>query len=378
MPVFGLYSHIRANRWRSGLLIVGLFLLVFVVAYAIALVFVGAGELDDAPFEVIAWAAFDSLLFVAPGLVVGTATWVALSLAINARVVDAVTGAKELAREDDPRLYRMLENLCISRGMPIPRLKIVQSEALNAFASGITQKQYAVTLTSGLVAALDDAEIEAVMAHELTHIRNEDVRLMMIAVVVVGVISFVGEIVFRSLRFGAIRGGRMGGGLGGGLGGARVGGRGGGGRGGGGGAAVIAILVAVAIVLVAWALSIGIKLALSRSREYLADAGAVELTKNPDAMISALLKIRGRADIERAPATVMEMCVENPRAGFTALLSTHPTIESRVEALVRNAGGRMPPPEAIAPPPPAEPGQGVDDAAGSAPGEGAPPRGPWG
>ena len=374
MPVFGLYSHIRANRWRSGLLIVGLFLLVFAVAYAIALVIAAGAELEDAPFEAIAWAAFDSLLFVAPGLVVGTATWVALSLVINARVVDAVTGAREIAREDDPRLFRMLENLCISRGMPTPRLKIVDSEALNAFASGITQKQYAVTLTSGLVAALDDAEIEAVMAHELTHIRNEDVRLMMIAVVVVGVISFVGEIVFRSLRFGAIRGASRG--MGGGLGGARVGGRGGGGRG-GGGAAVIAILVAIAIVLVAWALSIGIKLALSRSREYLADAGAVELTKNPDAMISALLKIRGRADIERAPATVMEMCVENPRVGFTALLSTHPTIESRVEALVRNAGGRMPPPEALAPqPPPAEPGG--EPAPDSAPEGDAPPRGPWG
>lgn len=375
MPVFGLYSHIRANRWRSGLLIAGLFLLVFAVAYAIALVIAAGGEPENAPFEAIAWGAFDSLLFVAPGLVVGTATWVALSLVINARVVDAVTGAREIAREDDPRLFRMLENLCISRGMPVPRLKIVQSDALNAFASGITQKQYAVTLTSGLVAALDDAEIEAVMAHELTHIRNEDVRLMMIAVVVVGVISFVGEIVFRSLRFGAIRGGRMG--MGGAMGGARVGGRGGGGRGGGGGAALIAILVAIAIVLVAWALSIGIKLALSRSREYLADAGAVELTKNPDAMISALLKIRGRADIERAPATVMEMCVENPRVGFTALLSTHPTIESRVEALVRNAGGRMPPPEALAPQPPtAEPGG--EPAPDSAPEGDAPPRRPWG
>lgn len=327
MPVFGLYTHIRANRIRSVLLLAGLFLLVLLVGYAVALVLAAAGDVSGAPPEEIAAGAFDAYVGWAPWLVVGTLGWVGISVALNTRIVDATTGARTIAREDDPRLYRMLETLCISRGMTTPRLKIVESDALNAYASGLTEKQYAVTLTRGLVERLDDAEIEAVMAHELTHIRNEDVRLMVVAVVIAGVIGLVGEIVFRSLRFRMWRRGT-----------ARAGGGGGRGRG-----AVIAVAVALVVILVAWLASLLIRLALSRAREYMADAGAVELTKNPDAMISALLAIRGDADLERAPASVMEMCVENPRRGFTALLATHPAIEDRVDALVRNAGGRLPP-----------------------------------
>jgi len=363
MQVFGLYSHIRANRIRSGVLVVGLFVLVILLGYALALLVRAAGDLEGAPLDVLLAGAFDDLLFWAPGLVVGTLVWVGLSVAINARLVDATTGARAIERGDDPRLYRMLETLCISRGMTTPRLKIVESPALNAYASGITQKQYAVTLTRGLVERLDDAEIEAVMAHELTHIRNEDVRLMMIAVVVAGVVSFVGELAFRSMRFGARpRGGVS---------------RGRGGRGGKG--AVLALLIAVAIIAIAWIFSLVIRFALSRAREYMADAGAVELTKNPDAMISALLKIKGNADLERAPAMVMEMCVENPRRGFMALLATHPAIEDRVEALVKNAGGRLPRPEtrpAVPFPEPEAPGEG--EGRGARGGPWGPTPGPWG
>ena len=176
-----------------------------------------------------------------------------------------------------------------------------------------------MTVTSGLLESLNDAEVEAVLAHELTHIRNGDVRLMVIAVVIAGVISLVGELIFRSL-------GRV-----------RISsddseeGR-----------AAIAILIGVAIIAVSWFLAVLIRLSLSRSREYLADAGAVELTKNPDAMISALLKIAGRADIEGVPSGVMDMCFENDPDDFADLFSTHPSITKRVQALVETAGGRMP------------------------------------
>lgn len=367
-PVFGLYSHIRANRIRSAVLIVGLFVLVILLGYALALLVRAGGDLEGAPLEVLLRGAFEDLVFWAPGLAAGTLVWVGLSVAINARLVDATTGARAVARGDDPKLYRMLEALCISRGMTTPRLKIIESPALNAYASGITREQYAVTLTRGLIERLDDDEIEAVMAHELTHIRNEDVRLMMIAVVVAGVVSFVGELAFRSMRFGM----RPAGGVS----------RGRGGRGGKG--AALAILIAVAIIAVAWVFSLVIRFALSRAREYMADAGAVELTKNPDAMISALLKIKGNADLERAPAMVMEMCVENPRRGFMALLATHPAIEDRVEALVKNAGGRLPPPEtrpAVAFPEPEAPGEGEPpgDERGTRGGPWGPAApGPWG
>jgi len=215
----------------------------------------------------------------------------------------------------------MLENLCISRGMPTPKLAILQSDALNAFASGVNEKQFTVTVTTGLLSNLDDKEIEAVLAHELTHIRNGDVKLMIIAVVISGVISLVGELVFRAFLRGGIRSSsndRKGGG------------------------ALVAVLIGVALVVISWVLAIVIRLSLSRSREYLADAGAVELTKNPDAMISALLKISGRADIEGVPSGVMDMCFENDPDDFADLFSTHPSITKRVQALVEKAGGRMP------------------------------------
>src|SRR5262249_42507519 len=155
-----------------------------------------------------------------------------------------------------------------------------------AFATGMNEKQYSITVTSGLINALDDAEVEAVLGHELTHIRNGDVRMLVIAVVIAGVISFVAELVFRLVLQGGFRWG---------------GGRSSSDR----KSAGFAVLIAFALVAIAWLLSIIIRFALSRRREYLADAGSVELTKNPDAMISALRKIEGRGELPGATSAVM-------------------------------------------------------------------------
>jgi heat shock protein HtpX len=226
----------------------------------------------------------------------------------------------------------MTEALCISRGMTMPTLKILDTDALNAYASGLEDDKMTVTVTSGLLAALDRRELEAVVAHELTHIRNDDVRLMVIAVLVAGVVSFFGELLYRIFTSprAAGRGLRWG---------SRS--RSGGSDRKGGGGAILAILLAVAIILIAWALSQVIRFALSRSREFLADAGAVELTKNPDAMISALLKIQGKGELPGVPSGLMEMCIDNPKNGFVDLLASHPSIEERVEALRAYAGGRV-------------------------------------
>jgi heat shock protein HtpX len=214
----------------------------------------------------------------------------------------------------------------------MPKLKVIDDAALNAFATGMNEKQYSITVTSGLLDRLDDAEIEAVLGHELTHIRNGDVRMLVIAVIIAGVVSFFAELLFRMWFYNGFGWGRR----------SRDDGEDRG-RGGAG----IAILIGIVLIVLAYVLSILIRFALSRSREFLADAGSVELTKNPDAMIMALRKIEGRGELPGATSAVMEMCVDNPREGFGELFDTHPPIASRIDALVKFAGGHDPGPLAL-------------------------------
>src|SRR5215471_2323901 len=327
---YGLYSHIQSNRRRSVVLLIGLFLLVYLMTFAGALVaeVVFGG---DARLDFLVNAALRRTIYSLPWVTIGTIVWILIAYKFHQAMIDAITGGQEVTRQDEPRLYNLLENLCISRGITMPKLKVMESDALNAFATGLNEKQYSVTVTTGLLARLDDPEVEAVLGHELTHIRNGDVRLLVIAVIIAGVISFFAELVFRALFQGGFgwRGSR----------------RGSSDRGKGGAGA--AVLIAIALLAIAWLLSIVIRFALSRQREFLADAGSVELTKNPDAMISALRKIEGRGELEGATSAVMEMCVDNPRSGFADLFSTHPSIDSRVEALVKFAGGHDPGPLAL-------------------------------
>jgi heat shock protein HtpX len=330
MAAFGLYTHIQSNRRRSIALLIGLLFLVYVMVYAGALL--AEGLRGDASLQYLLRAAWRDFLYALPWATVGTAIWIAIAYKFNQAMIDAVTGGQEVTRKEEPRLYNLLENLCISRGIPMPKLKIIEDPALNAFASGLNEKQYSVTVTSGLLAALDDKEVEAVLGHELTHIRNGDVRMLVIAVIIAGVIGFVAELVFRSLFYS-----RWSGGFG------RSRDRDSKGSGG----AAIAIIIAIALVAVAWLLSVVIRFALSRKREFLADAGSVELTKDPDAMISALRKIENRGELPGATSAVMEMCIDNPRQGFADLFATHPSVDARVAALVKFAGGHDPGPLAI-------------------------------
>jgi heat shock protein HtpX len=320
---YGLYTHIQSNRRRSIALLLGLFFLVYLMVFAGALL--ANGLMYDAPVEWLFRRSWRDFLYALPGATGGTLIWIVIAYKFHQTLIDAVTGGHEVTRKEEPRLYNLLENLCISRGITMPKLKIMEDDALNAFATGLNEKQYSITVTSGLMAALDDAELEAVLAHELTHIRNGDVRMLVIAVIIAGVIGFFAELMFRLFFHGGWRFG---------------GGRSSGDRKGGG----IVIIIAIALVVVAWLLSIVIRFALSRRREFLADAGAVELTKNPDGMIMALRKIEGRGELERATSAVMEMCVDNPREGFADLFATHPSIDSRVTALVQYAGGHDPGP----------------------------------
>src|SRR5271154_5477105 len=358
MAAYGLYSHIQSNKRRSVVLLIGLFALVYLMVYAGALT---AEALSyNASLNYLLRKAWLDRPAAAPWATAGTIAWIVIAYYFHQSMIDAVTGARDVTRAEQPRLYNLLENLCISRGIPMPKLKVMESDALNAFASGMNEKQYAVTVTSGLLARLDDAEMEAVLGHELTHIRNGDVRLMVVAVIIAGAISFFAEMFFR-LWFYSGSGFRS----------RRSSSSEDRGRGGGG----LAIIIAVALIAVAWILSLLIRFALSRSREFLADAGSVELTKNPDAMISALRKIEGRGELQGATSAVMELCVDNPREGFSDLFATHPSVESRVQALVKYAGGHDPGPLAL----PSDAAGGPDDRLQPANGQAPPPLpgGPW-
>ncbi|MET0705333.1 MAG: M48 family metallopeptidase, partial [Tardiphaga sp.] len=299
-----------------------------------------------------------------PFATVGAVLWILIAYKFHQSLIDMVTGGREITRQEEPRLYNLLENLCISRGITMPKLKVMDSPALNAFASGLNQRQYAVTVTSGLLAALNDQEIEAVLGHELTHIRNGDVQLMVIAVIIAGVVGFFGELFFRmftnlswnssgrsssSSSASSDRDSK------------------------GAGGAILAVIIAVVLILLAWLLSQVVKLALSRSRELLADAGSVELTKNPDAMITALRKIENRGELPGATSAVMELCVDNPREGFADLFATHPSVDNRVKALVQFAGGHDPGPLAL----PSDSADGPDQPEESATGQSPVSRGPW-
>lgn len=326
---YGLYSHIRANRFRSGVLIAGLFVLVYLLVFAFVLAFNGF-VIGDEPFDFILSSSVEQFIYLLPWASLATALWTFIGFRFHQRMIDMSTGAKDVERDEEPRLYNLLENLCISRGIPTPRMQIVETDVMNAYASGMHEKQYKIAVTRGLMKALDDQELEAVLAHELTHIRNGDVRLMVVAVIIAGVVTFAGEMVFRGFFNSGSGGGTR----------WRSGGSsssGGGKKGGGGG--VLAIIIALVIIAIAWFLSLVIRFALSRSREYLADAGAVELTKNPDAMIAALRKIEGRSEMPAVPSGIMEMCIENQKNSIADLFSTHPSVQRRVDKLIEVAGG---------------------------------------
>ena len=361
MAAYGLYSHIQSNKRRSIALLIGLFFLVYLLVYAGAVL--GEALSINAPLDVIMRRAWLDAVSALPWATIGTVLWIFIAYWFHQSMIDALTGGREVTRAEQPRLYNLLENLCISRGITTPKLKVADDPALNAFATGMNEKQYAITVTSGLVDRLNDAELESVLGHELTHIRNGDVRMLVIAVIIAGAISFFAELVFRMFFYGGI--------------GLR---RGGGDRKGGG--AGVAILIAVALIAVAWVLSLVIRFALSRSRELLADAGSVELTKNPDAMISALRKIEGRGELAGATSAVMEMCLDNPREEFSDLFATHPPIEQRIQAIIKFAGGHDPGPLALPDetlPDQSEPARAEPVRAGPAPGyeQQAAPAGPW-
>src|ERR1041384_301165 len=196
MAAYGPFTHIASDQVRLMMLLAGLFLAFYVLVYAGALlaeVFLNSSRAAGDYMSL----AMQDLISAFPWATAAAALWIVIAYFFHQNMIDAVTGSESVTRKEQPRLYNLLENLCISRGIPMPKLKIMDSPALNAFASGLNARQYSITVTTGLLNALNDQEMEAVLGHELTHIRNGDVQLMVVAVIIAGVVGFFGELFFR-------------------------------------------------------------------------------------------------------------------------------------------------------------------------------------
>tara|TARA_R110002111_G_scaffold3003_8_gene19609 strand:+ start:525 stop:1460 length:936 start_codon:yes stop_codon:yes gene_type:complete len=303
----GIQTQIRRNNTRSVLLLIGFPLLILASVYAFLYLTIPQDEYNVSINE----------LFVStiPGVLIAVAIWFVIAFFFHSRMIQGAAGSKPLERKENLRVYNLVENLCISKGMKMPKVNIIEDPAFNAFASGINEKTYTVTLTRGIIEALTDEELEGVIAHELMHIRNKDVRLLIISIIFVGIFSFVAQILFRNMLFGGAR--RRG----------KNDGR--------------AVLIAMAIAFVAYLLSMLFRFAISRKREYMADSGAAEMTRNPLALASALRKIAGNYQVKGVKSDdVAELFIENRPdkssgilSAISGLFATHPPIEKRIEIL---------------------------------------------
>lgn len=325
MQAVGLKTSIWNNNIRSLILIALYPLTITFIAWAIAVLCGGLMAYEENFFG---WNDFSQAgtalanSFIAewwPALFAAVGIWFFIALFFHTRMIRMLSHAKPVTRSEEPELYNLLENLCVSRGLKTPRLEIIENDALNAFASGIDDDSYAITVTRGLLDTLQQDEIEAVLAHELTHIMNNDVRLLIISIIFTGMLGFISQLYWSAIRHSLYRarGGKKDGRL------------------------FLLIFAIGAILWIGYLLTLLTRFGLSRKREYMADAGAIELTKNPDAMMRALLRISGNDHIDDAAGDIALMCIENTNR-FIGLFATHPPIERRIRAISDMTGAAIP------------------------------------
>ena len=313
MKYVGLQQQISSNNRKSILLLLAFPLLVLAMVFAIVFFF-NFSE-DGPPSLEYVWYLYLPTIPITFAIV---GVWFAIAYFAHSKMINAAAGSQTLERKNNMRVYNLTENLCMSIGMKMPMLRIIESGALNAFASGLNDKTYTVTLTRGIIEKLNDEELEGVIAHELMHIRNKDVRLLVVTIIFVGIFSFLVQLAFRGVLYGNMSSGN---------------------RKKDDGKAMIVILI---IALLAYFLSILFKFALSRKREYLADSGAAQMTKNPKALASALRKISDNHHVNEIKSEdVQQMFIENAPedtsmnflGGLKGLFATHPPIEKRIKIL---------------------------------------------
>lgn len=264
-----------------------------------------------------------------PWVIVGVGIWFTIAYFANTAMIRAATGARPLTRKENPKIYNIVENLCMTCNMDMPKINIVDDPQLNAFASGIDKKSYTVTLTTGIIDRLNDDELAGVIAHELTHIRNHDTRLLITSIIFVGIVSTIMSLViqmmYNAFWFGGLSSrssddeDNRGNGL-----------------------SMIAVFIIGALCCaVAYFFTLLTRFAISRKREYMADAGGAELCGNPLALASALRKISGDPGLNNIKRDdIAQLFIIHPQHFapgmmnfFNSLFSTHPDTKKRIEIL---------------------------------------------
>jgi heat shock protein HtpX len=317
MQYVGIHTQQARNNFRSVLLLCLFPCLVVVLTFLFALLLAYASKDEYANGNV--WE--QTMLLVkgqAPYIIGGVVVWFLIAYFANTSIIRKATGARPLERKDNKRVYNLVENLCMSQGMAIPQINVIEDDSLNAFASGINNKTYTVSLSRGIINRLNDDELESVIAHELSHIRNRDVRLLIVSIVFVGIFAMMSQLALRVLIYAPrrSRNNKNGGGM------------------------IVIILITLVVAAVGYFFASLMRFAISRKREYLADAGSAEMTHKPQALASALRKISEDSEIEAVSrADVAQLFIEHPRkkesalSGISGLFATHPPIEKRIQLL---------------------------------------------
>lgn len=308
------YEIIAANRRRTVLLLLLFPAMLALISFLASLAF---GFMATENIDAVVLNATETFLKILPFVTAGTVLWMIIALAGGRRMILGFAGAKPMEKRDHPELYRTVENIAIQTGIPTPQIYIMEDKGLNAFATGYSPERAAVAVTRGMLQTLDKPELEAVMAHEFGHILHRDIRVMMIAITMVGIIQLAAEVILRSLFYSA------------------QGRRGGNGKQSGGG---VALIIGIAIWFIAFIGAIFVQMGISRRREFMADAQSAHLTRHPSSLISALRKIAENPRVAslEGKGSLAAMCIIDPVMG---LFATHPSLSERITAL-QTMGGR--------------------------------------
>jgi len=314
MKYVGLLRQQSSNNFKSILLLI-LFpaLLIGLTFVFCVIVYPQSPGYDSDGFYLM--ASREAFLLYAPIVAGAAAIWFLIAFSLHSKMISSATKSKTLQRRDNMRVYNLVENLCMSQGMTMPKVNVIEDGSLNAFASGISNKSYTVTLTRGIIDTLDDAELEGVIGHELMHIRNRDVRLLIFSIIFVGIFSFIAQAAMRALWYapGRSRSSKN------------------------DKSAIVMFLIVAALAAIGYLFAMLLRFAISRKREYMADAGAAQMTKNPRALASALRKISGNPKVASVSREdIAQLFIEHPlkkKGGFSSLYATHPPIQKRIEVL---------------------------------------------